>query len=1073
MIEFNNFLKRCLCLLFFVALGISSVFAQSRTITGVVKDNTGTTLPGVVVQIVGDQMYGVITDLDGVYTVQLSGVANPTLEFSYMGMVTQTIAVPATRTELDIVLENDSASIEEVVVIGFGEQKRVSITGAVNSVKTEDLTSSSSSSLATSLTGRLPGTTIVQNSGEAGSSVSDISIRGSENAPLILVDGIERDFEDLDMDEVESISILKDASATAVYGIRGGDGVIIVTTKRGRKGDFKVSFKSEFSVTQLGNTLQTLDSYDYATLRNMGQRNDNGIPLSAVADDSGYLVDYNYTDYFSPGEVSLYKSGLSAAYPDTDWNDWIYNEFGGSERYSVSMSGGNDFFTTYTSISYFNESDNYASYDTEYDSKSAYSRYNLRSNIDFNLTPTTKLSVDLGGQFGTRTKPDMENMAQLNNYALIVPSGYYSFDGETLVGTRTADSSGSAPIAYMYGTGYRKIYSNQLQMSAKLNQDLSFVTEGLTLEASFAYDHTYYNEFTQSETLPKYYYGFFDDSSNTIYTLGNGLLSVDPETGWAYNPTTGSWAENPDVLVAGSESVMSTSASTTTGAMNFNIKARLGYNRSFNRHNVSGMMVFTTNSKSFHSDDYTYVPIRYVEAAARASYNYDYRYFLEFNGGYNGSETFATENRFGFFPAVSAGWVPSNESFFPKNNLFTFLKVRGSYGETGIDAGVNRFMYFDEYTISYSGDYLFGSTSLGGQGEATQVTVGNMDVTWATNYQQNFGVETKWFNDRLSINADLYRNDKKGILMEPNLLPSILAADIPAANIKEIRYEGYEIEASWQGNVNNFKYHLFANYNYADAINMYIDEIEPEYEWQVQTGVNPNQEYGLKCVGFYTAEDIASLEANGGEGTSEIPTSGFSTTGGLQAGDLKYEDLNGDGVITTDDMMYFENTSVPKTTYGFGGNFSYKRWSASIFFQGATDVTYVYEGRIRIPFHSGVNNGADYVKYCWTQERYDAGEEILFPRMSLSGSSSDHNYQNSDFWMHDASYLRLKSASVSYALMTKRLEQMGISKVSFTLSGTNLLTFTGLDIVDPETQSGQSSIIPPSRVYTLGVNINF
>lgn len=1070
MVKNHLFSKSLLLLIAFVSSSIVGLYAQSGVVSGVVKDDAGYALPGVVVQIVGNATYGVVTGIDGDFTVQLDGTKEPELQFSYVGMVTQTIPVQSAQSNIQIVMENDATSIEEVVVVGFGEQKRVSITGSVTSVKTDDLPSSASSSLATSLTGRMPGTVIVQNSGEAGSAASNISIRGSSNEPLILVDGIERDFEDLDMDEVESISILKDASATAVYGIRGGDGVIIVTTKRGKEGKFKVNFKTELSLTQRGQTIEPLNSAEFTMLMNEARRNDNGISLTATADNTGLVEGTTYTDVYTPDQLSLYQSGLSDLYPDTDWFDVLYNDFGHRERYSVSVSGGNEFFTTYTSLSYMYERDCYANYDTEYDSKSAYDRYNIRTNIDFNLTKTSKLSVDLGGQFGTRTRTNVGSMSALTQYALLAPTAA-SFDGESIVGATAPVTS--TVYNYIAGVGYRKNHTNKLQMSAKFNQDLSFITKGLTFEASLSYDHTYYSNFTQSYTDANYYYGFFDELTNTSYNRNNLNLTVDPYTGWVYNPITGTWVENADVLQDGSDSIMSTSATTTTGVMNFNTKARLGYNRSFGKHNTAGMIVFTTNSESYHSDSYTYVPIRYVEAAARLSYNYDYRYFLEFNGGYNGSETFATENRFGFFPAVSAGWVPSNESFFPKNDVMTFLKFRGSYGETGIDAGINRFMYFDDYTINYSGEYLFGSTSLGGQGEAKQATAGNKDVVWATNFQKNIGIETKWFNDRLSINADLYRNDKKGIMMEPNLIPSVYAGEVSAGNIGEIRYEGYEIEASWQGNFNNFKYRLFANYSYANAINIDIDEVQPEYDWQVQTGRHPNQLLGLNCVGFYSQEDIAALEDNDWVGTPDAPTTTYSTIGNLQAGDLKYEDLNEDGVIDADDMMYFENTSTPKSSYGFGGNFSYKKWNVALFFQGAADVTYTYEGRIRIPFYSGVQNGANYVMGRWTQERYDAGEEITFPRMSMSGGDADHNYQDSSFWMHDASYLRLKNASISYNLTHPKLEKIGISKIGFSLSGTNLLTFTSLDIVDPETSSGQQVIVPPSRVYTLGVNVSF
>ncbi len=1038
---------------------MGQIYAHAQTIQGIVTDDLNLGFPGVNIILKGTTI-GTITDINGAYTIDISKVKNPELEFTFIGFRTLDVKVK-NRRKINIKMQPDVAKLDEVVVVGYGTQKRISVTGAVNSINASSLVSPGAS-IATSLTGKLPGTVIIQNSGTAGASASAIRIRGATSNPLVLVDGVERDFEDLNQDEIKSISVLKDASATAVYGIRGGNGVIIVTTKRGQMGKPKVNFQTKFGLIARGNVLDMLTSAQMAEMYNEGLRNDNGIPLGI--DVPGY------TDKYSQYDIDMYRSGKDPImYPSHNWYDEFTNDFGASQRYSLNISGGTKNIRYFTSLSYMYERDAYKSFDVDYDDSSYYSRYNVRSNIDIDLTKTTVFSVDLGGQFANTHSPNCSFGSLTDAMFQTFPNAQTLYDGKIIV--VNPDNLNKTPYGTMYDRGYKDNHTNKVQVALKLKQDLGIITQGLSFNMSASYDHTFYNNFTASKAVPYYYasYNTIEGQDGTTYQPW-----VDPNTGITYNPLTGEVMDNPVKLLRNSTTVSKLSSSRTTGTKlrNLNFKARLQYSRDFGLHHVGGIGVFSLNEKRYNVGSPVYVPFRYMEFAARASYNYANRYFAEFNAGYNGSETFAKEHRFGFFPAASLGWVISNEPLFPKNNVLSFLKVRGSYGTTGIDTSTSRFAYYDAYTQSLSGGYLFGTTPKG-QGTYSQTKAGNPDVSWATNYQRNIGVETKWFKNHLNINLDIFKNEKKDIIMLPNSVPSIITAKWAPMNMKQINYQGYEVSAKWEDKIGPVKYYLRGNYNFADAEVIFMDEIEPQYEWQRKTGSHPQQILGLECIGFYSQEDIDAISANNWEGTPENPTSTWAGKK-LQAGDLKYVDLNKDGNIDDQDKKYWDNTTIPKTTYGFGGGLTYKKWNFNFFFQGVSDVTYVISGFVKNAFQSGRTSGAAYIMNRWTQERYDAGEKIEFPRMSATISlDSDHNMQNSNFWFRDASYIRLKNASISYKFAPKSLKKLGIQNVLASISGTNLLTFSDLKLVDPESTSGSNAVLPPNKVFTFGLNFNF
>lgn len=1007
-----------------VVLTSLNVFSQEKVITGTVKGEDDLAIPGVTVFIQGTTV-GTVSDMDGNFSLTIKNATEPVVVFSFVGMKTQEIPL-GTQSKLDVVMLDDVNEVDEVVVMGYGAQKRISVTGAVNTIKAEDLATGASASVATSLTGRMPGTVIVQSNGQAGSGASVIRIRGAESNPLVLVDGVERSFQDLDPDEIESISILKDASATAVYGVRGGSGAIIVTTKRGKDGPAKVTLTTEFGLIEQGKILSTLNAYDYARLHNEARTND------------GETLRYSEED------IELFRTGEDPIYhPNNDWFQDLTNQYGDRQRYTLKIAGGHQKLRYFTSIGYMKERDIYKDFDLSYDDESKYERYNIRANLDVDLSTSTVLSVNIGGQFANRNQVNV-NYGTVTTQMFKTPADALVFYEGKMIRTNP-DVVNATPLQLLYDNGYQDKYSNKLQLSGILKQNLEFVTKGLSFDATFSYDHGYNNNFTASKNIP-------------IYDF------VDPS--------------NPDVnnlQREGTETVLGQSRSTGTEKKRINARLKLDYKRTFGKHHVSGLVVFTANEQSYFTkseDSPIYVPRRYMELASRLSYNYNDKYFVEFNGGGTGSETFAPgDTRFGFFPAISAGYAVSNESFFPKNDVLTFLKLRGSYGAVGNDKGIGRFGYYDTYKIYGGGGYLFGELPEG-QGQAILDQIGNPDITWATNYQKNFAVETRWFDGKLKFDVDVFETERKDILINQNNIAGIIGTpNTPPANLGEQKIWGHELQASYALKAGDFDLNIFANYSYADKEVVFKDEVPKDYPWQTETGKHPKSINGMVFDGFYSQEDIDYLVSNNWVGDENVVASGYVGQN-LQAGDLKFKDLNGDGVTDGIDLKVFENLSVPKTSYGFGTNFGYKGWSLDIFMQGVQDVTYNISGFIREPFIDGIGNGSDIILGRWNAERAEAGEEITFPRLASSGKHS-HNYVNSDFWFRDASYIRLKNVELAYKWKREKLKRFGVSSVRMYLSGTNLYTWTDLDFVDPESKSGSNAPIGPNKVYTFGLNVSF
>ncbi len=694
-------MRRIILFVAILCVVVPGAFSQERAISGSISDESGVPLPGVSIQIKGTTI-GTITDLDGKYSINVN--QGEVLMISFLGYLTEEVTVDESTSKLDMALVPDINDIDEVVVVGYGTQRKVSVTGAVSMIKSEELQASPSTSVATALAGRLPGLVITQNSGAAGSQSSEIIIRGSEVPPLILVDGVERDFEDLDSDEIENISILKDASATAVYGLKGGSGVIIITTKRGKEGKAKISVKSEYGILFPGKTVDMLDSYEYALLRNEGEFNDNP--------ENGEF------QHYSEEELEKYRTGSDPIlYPSHEWFDYMTNKTGSRRKISANISGGHDKMRYFTTIGYVHERDLYRDFDVGYDDRSYFRRYNIRSNIDIDVSRTTILGINIGGQFQNTHKPPVDFKTLTYNMFRTPPNATTLHEGK-VISTNDIFKDPS-PLSSYYDRGYQNNFTNSVQLTLTLDQKLDFITSGLSLKILGSYDHAYTNNQSSSKQEPMYLVNRNTDTNELEFTR----IADD---GNKFTPLGNSRGVGTKIRVA-------------------NIRSVLNYKRSFGNHNLSAVAVFTANSKSLLQEKIgklnvapKYVPIRLLELAGRLTYNYKDKYIVEGNGGGSASENFHEEYRWGWFPAVSAGWVASNESFFPKNNVLSFLKFRVSYGITGNDLTRERFYYYDNYTLSYGGGYPFGYDP-SGLGSASEDKVGNRKGTWEDKYAAKYG----------------------------------------------------------------------------------------------------------------------------------------------------------------------------------------------------------------------------------------------------------------------------------------------------------------------------------------------
>ncbi|TCC98524.1 SusC/RagA family TonB-linked outer membrane protein [Pedobacter hiemivivus] len=996
-------------------------------VRGVVTDSIGGPIPGVGVEIVGT-ILATVTDKEGKYSITLSD-NKQVLLFSMIGFKAQQIAYQGNKI-VNVVLREENSTLSEVVVVAFGTQKKISVTGALTTVKGEELAKSPTLNLAQSLVGRTSGVFVEQTTGAPGNEPIKIRIRGSStnalnSEPLVLVDGIERPFNSINAEEVENITVLKDASTTAVYGIRGANGVILVSTKRGTTGKPKIGFTSNFALQTPTRLPEFSNSYDYAFLYNEGMKNDTP---TATPDNL----------YYKPADLQKFKDGSDPLlHPNINWFDYMLHKTAPQTKNTLTINGGGTFAKYFVSLGYVNQSGLLKEFNKNYgySNNTTYNRYNFRSNVDFNLTKTTIFKLSLGGyadKYHTAGSP----------FSTMLRAGAGASPG--VIGDKIIQSYIN-PITGISG-GYDERFINQFNITADLNQKLDMVTKGLSFRAKLGYDSDYTTSMGKNVTRPTY---------EILETVVDGKETV------VYLPST-------DELVGGV-----TAQSFSSRSKRIYLEAALQYDKSFGKHNVTGLVLYNQNKQFWpfsasYATQYPEVAIGYLGIVGRITYNYDYRYMLEGSIGRNGSENFPAEKRYGTFPAISAGWNVTREPLVKKllgdHSVLSLLKFRASYGETGNDKliAINpltgkpeyyRFMYLPTVYEILANRARFGEDIRGVEGVVEGQT-GNPNITWEKAVKQNYGIETTFFNDKLSFNADYFIDYRNNILATKPVIGHVAAAIQDVYNLAKVRNQGYELQVGWNSKIGGLKYSLSGNFTYAH--NKLLENGMPETA-QNQFGHSISQTYGLIALGFFNTQaeaDAAPLQY------SAKPT----------PGDVKYLDSNKDGKVDKDDFVPIGSPTYPEKIYGATLDLSYKGFDFSVLFQGAGRVSRLVSGYMQKPGNQFGGILANVMEQRWTPEN---AANAKLPKLSATYANGT-NYQNSTLWIRDASYLRLKNIELGYRFSSNDFfKKVGVSSARVYVSGQNLLTWDKLKLVDPEQNASDSMGYPQLQVFNAGLSVQF
>lgn len=1020
-----------------------ALYGQGRNVTGTVVDaGTKNPMAGVTVVVKGTNR-GTTTDAKGKFALAVPDDA--VLTFSFVGYTDQDVAVGA-KSVVDVALAETAQQIEELVVVGYGTQRKATVTGALVSVSNEELMRAPVSGVSNALVGLTSGLQALQTSGEFGNDKADFRVRGiatlntSGSSPLIMVDGVERDtYNDIDPNEIESINILKDASATAVFGVRGANGVILISTRQGTVGKPKVSFSANVAGLQPSILPKTLDSYDYALLRNEAQMN-AGVSAEDV--------------FFKPEALEKFRTGSDPIfYPDVNWMDELIKSLSFQQNYNANISGGSEKMRYFVSLTYFNQSGGYhkPQQDLGFKYKHNFDRYNVRMNFDFNVTKDLSLSIKLGNQVTDNIYPNGGARAAFDKALTTSPMSSPGFVDGKLVTQVVGAMSGipqfnpwaqAGPTSGNSSGTQDRQFSNTLNTNVSLRWNLDRVTKGLSLRAMASYD-SYYRK---SAHRSKYF---------ETYTV----VPSDNEKGYTM-------FRNED---SGPFYGMSESISNSNKWRKIYAEAAVEYNRAFGDHRVTGL--FLANLEKANQPWLEYkLPHGYLGLVGRVTYDYRSKYMVEFNVGYNGSENFAPGNRFGFFPAVSAGWTLSEENFLKDSRVISYLKIRGSYGEVGNDKiGGQRYMYLlKPYSLGNGGwvRTSFGTpgVDLAAYNVYSEGRLANEDVQWEVARKWNVGFEMRLFENRFSLTADYFQEKRANILWNFNTVPEYVAVSLPAANFGKVNNYGYEFEASYRGRAGKFDYWLRGNFSFARSKIVYQDEVKYKNAFQQRTGHPVGQYFGLVCDGFYNTWD----EIN----DPDRPISIWEGEG-LQPGDLKYRDLDDNGLIDNNDMTAIGYGNWPEITYGFSVGGKWKGLDFSVMFQGTGHVSTYFSARAgAYPFVQDWGPAYEWNLERWSQERYERGEKITFPRLQLSPDG--HNYQQSSFWVQDGSFLRLKNVEIGYTFPKEMLQQVRISNLRVYVSGNNLFTWKNNKYpMDPDAREQWGRVYPPMRVYNIGVNFQF
>lgn len=996
------------------------------TINGTIKDSQQNPLIGVNVLVKGTTI-GTTTDINGNYTLNVPDKSS-VLVFSYIGFKSKEVTV-GNQININANLKEDSSNLEEVVVVGYGSQKKVSVVGSITAVEPKQLQQGTNRAVSNNLAGQLAGVIAVQRNGAPGSDGSDFWIRGISSfqgtgiSPLVLVDGIERTLDDLSAAEIESFSVLKDAAASAVYGVRGANGVILVKTKRGQLGKPKVNVHFEEGFTSPTNLPEYIGSVDYLNLMN-----------------ELYMDAGNPNPMYSQEMIDNYRSGVDPElYPNVNWLDAIRKKTASNTRGDITVSGGSDILRYALVASYYGERGLLVADKTQdWDSSTRLNKYNIRSNVDINITKSTVLGVSIGGYLQEMNNPSTPDKDIWYN-AFETPPFVHPIQYEGGKNVRVKQRQN--PWALLTQHGYKTTSQSKIESTFSLEQDLKFITQGLKLKGVFSFDRYSVSSVTRSKT-PTY-----------------------------YNPAT-KRNENGDlVLVIGTDGqeFLDTSKSSEWGNKATYLEGSLTYDRTFNeKHSVNAMLLY--NQRDYNNGDI--VPYRRMGWAGRASYTFDNRYIAEFNFGYNGSENFTKGNRFGFFPSVAIGYMLSEEKFMEKyKDTFSKIKFRASWGLTGNDQlSGRRFSFLP--TIDKDGSYKWGINNDYIRSSRFEGEVAVTNLTWETVEKLNVGMELGLWN-ALDIQVDWFKEQRRDIFMQRQNIPSSAGfRKTPWANFGKVDNQGVDMSVIFNKSINkDINIGFRGTFTYAH--NTIIEQDEPMGVMgtsRQRTGHSVNELFGLVAEGLFTQDDFVTNDKGEMVLKEGIPAHTFSN---VRPGDIRYKDINGDGVINPMDETAMGGTVNPEIVYGFGATVRYKNVDLNVFFQG-NGKTYRFIGGVSNNFLPGSSMGAMgniFTNYNdrWTED--NPSQDVFYPR--LSWGTNSNNSQNSTWWLRNMSMLRMKDIEIGYTLPKQWTNAIGISNIRLYAKGSNLLTFSKFDLWDPELNTNNGAMYPIMKSFSLGFDVNF
>ena len=1018
-------LLMCLC---------TYAFMMAQTVSGVVTgSDDGEPLIGVTVKVKGTQT-AAVTDLDGRYTIAANNGTH--LLFSYVGYAEREMVVRGAT--LDVQLQPDANGLDEVVVVGYGQAKRITLTGAVSAINGKELQKVPVSSVQNTLAGKLPGFFSQQRSGQPGKDASDFFIRGVSslngdgNKPLIIVDDVEYTYEQLsqiNINEIESISILKDASTTAIYGIKGANGVLVVKTRRGEDGRPRINVRVESGLQMPVREPNFLGSYQTAQLVNEAYANDGMQPLFTDTD----------LEHFRTGDDPY-------GHPDVNWYDEIFKSTAQQSNANVDVSGGTERLKYFVSVGYFMQNGlvkDFGAANTDVNSNYLYRRFNYRSNIDFQVTNNLSMRLDVTSRFMNINEPynlnatgQIYSWEEMHPYSapVINPNGSWAYLYDTSARRPTLN-------ARLANQGYRRTRRNDNNLLYSANWKMDFITKGLSSNIRVAYSTIDENwRSAWRSEFPTYH--FNSDGQ------GGGYYNINPDHVY----TNGSYA-----ITAG----------TNTARKDLNLQAFLNYARVFNEdHDVSGMILFNRESTTNENVGQK-VPEKFMGMTLKLGYKYKNKYLVDFNAAYNGSDRFSAGHRYGIFPAIGAGWVISEEEWFRKvfEKSVDHLKIRSSFGIVGSDVAMgDRYLYNQIYEVGDT--YYFGDRAMNWQGYR-EGALGNDNVTWEKARKFDIGIDLNLWNS-VSLTIDYFYDHRYDQLVYRGDIPQLIGIGTSPVNVAKTMNRGFDGQIGYRKSWGDWSFNTNFVFSYAQNRILYQQEAMQRFPWLTKTGRPINQPFGYTWDGFYTPDEIAAIAA-GADNAPAIPVSETP----VQAGDLKYKDLNDDGVIDDYDKQAIGKPNLPNTTLGWTIGGSWKGLTLSILFQGSFNYSFSVVGTGIEPFKSQFQ---PLHLQRWTEERFNNGEEINFPRLTSNPTTVNAaEAYMSDFWLVDAWYIRLKTIDLSYDLPRKILPKF-LDSARIYMNAYNLFTWTSYDKYqqDPEISTNTAGdAYMNQRVLNFGVALGF